>query len=410
MHVTFIFLLLFGIAFAAPINLMFAVPMVAIIVVIFLAIMFMFSNALSSPQLMAWTKSEFREFVAGVLLVIIIFSLFISAEQMSAVLMGEEEATYIDASIGVIDNMLESKTSGYDTAYENIIRVATKIRVGATYSPYVGIPAWYFYITYSASPLSGASIFLMALGSATQGLTNVIFLYEGLSLLIKFFHATVPTIILPLAFAIRLIPFTRRIGNTLIAVSLAAIVLLPFSVIIVGEVNKQLIDYPNVTISDSDMFRLDPHSWSMDFGSMFCSFLPNRFLLAITEYGFGFVCCGWLLLTGYGAAAFPACFELTSEVIYPVIMQVIKIVQTVLTLTWLQWAEMNIGATGGFGYGLWPERVFDILMPFLQNVNNVILVGYIDFVVIAIITISGAKSISTALGGEWYMAGVERLI
>ncbi len=400
-------MLLFGIAFAQPINLMPFVPAVAVIVAIFLATMIMFSQMLASSQLMAWTKSELRELIAGAILVTVIFTLFVTSDQLSIAITGDED--YIDASVGVINNMLENETGGFDTAYRNVIRAATKVRLGATYSPWMTIPVWYFSIMYSTSPLSGMSIMLIALGSATQGLTNVIFLYEGLRLLVRFFHSTVPTIILPLAFSLRLIPFTRRIGNTLIAVSLAAIVLLPLSLVVVGEVNR-IIDYPDVTISN--MRELDAHPWAMELGSVFCGLKPIRFIMSLTEYGFAaIVCLPLLFIPVIGAGLYVACFELTAEVIYPIIMTVMKIAQLVLLVIWLGWAEISVGTAGGFVDSVgWPGKAFGILMPFFENVNNVVLVGYIDLILIGIITISGAKSISTALGGEWYLAGVERLI
>jgi len=399
-------LLLSSISFAAAIDLSFAVPMVAIIVGIFLAIMIMFANALSSPALMAWTKSEIRELIAGVILVAILFSLFITSQELSKAITGQED--YILASANVIENMLGNETSGYDTGYENVIRAATKIRIGATYSPYATIPVWLFSLMYSSSPLSGISIVLISLGQATQGLTNVIFLYEGLRLLILFFHSTIPTIILPLAFAVRLIPFTRRIGNTLIAVSLGAIVLLPLSVLIAGEINS-LINYPDLTISN--MGDLEPHPWPMELGTVFCGLKPIRFMFTLTDYGFAaIICLPLLLIPIVGAGLFSACYTLVSEVVYPIIMTVVKLAQLIILAIWLAWSEISVGVSGGFGSLGWPKDVVNILLPFLENVNNAILVGYVDLVVIAIITISGIKSISTALGGEWYLAGVERLI
>ncbi|NYZ77535.1 hypothetical protein H0O02_04460 [Candidatus Micrarchaeota archaeon] len=406
MQVALTILLLFGIASAAPLDLMPIVPAIALVVAIFLAIMFAFSGMLSSPTMAAWTKSELRELVAGVLLVLIIYSLFVTSRGVSSALTGQED--YIGTSVSVIDNMINNETGGYDTAFKYVIKAATKIRIGASYSPYLTIPIWYFSLMYSTSPLSGVSIMLTALGSATQGLTNVIFIYESLRLLIMFFDATVPSIILPLAFAVRLIPFTRKTGNTLIAVALAAIVLLPFSVILAGEVNK-LIEYPDVTIHN--ISRLDAHPFAMEASSIFCGIKPLRFILTLTDYGFAaLVCLPLLLVPIVGAGLFAACYPLVSEVVYPIIMLVVKLVQLILSVIWIAWAEIEIGTTGGFGGSGWPGKVFDIIMPFLQNVNNVVLVGYLDFILIAIITISGARAISTALGGEWYLAGVERLI
>jgi len=273
MQIVLALLLILGTAFAQT-DFMVAVPGVAIVVGIFLAAMVMFSNMFANPQMLAWTKSEYREFVAAIILIVIIYAIFISPvglKPLTQAITGEEN--YIDASVGVIDNMLYNETSGYDTAYKYIIRAATKVRIGATYSPWLTIPVWIFSLMYSSSPLAGVSIMLIGLGQATQGLTNVIYLYEALRLLIIFSHATVPTIILPLAFALRIIPFTRRMGNTLIAVSLAAIVLLPLSVIIAGEMNN-LIDYPYVVIDDID--DLDAHPWAMELGSIFCGLKPIK--------------------------------------------------------------------------------------------------------------------------------------
>lgn len=402
-----VLLLIMSISFAEPIDLMPVVPGIAFIVAVFLIIMLMLSNMLASTQLMAWTKTEFRELIAGVILVALIFGAFISSQEMTKALTGEDD--YITASEEVIEDMLSNDVHGFDTAYKNIIKAATKIRIGASYSPWITIPVWLFSLMYSTSPLSGISIMLIALGNATQGLTNVIYLYEGILLLIKFFHATVPTILFPLAFAVRLIPFTRRLGNTLIALCIGAVVLLPLSVIVIGEMNN-IIDYPDVRISNID--RLDPDTFAMDFTSAFCGFKSMRFILSLSEYGFAAITCFPLLLIPIvGPGLYSACFTLVSEIVYPLLMLVIKVLQLVLTLLWVGWAEISIGVAGGFGSDVfWPQKVFKILLGFLENVNNVVLIGYIDLVVIAIITISGTRSVSTALGGEWYLAGVERLI
>jgi hypothetical protein len=55
-------------------------------------------------------------------------------------------------------------------------------------------------------------------------------------------------------------------------------------------------------------------------------------------------------------------------------------------------------------------NAYDTVMPFLRDVNSVVFLTYIDLILIAIITISGARSLSSALGGEAYMFGVQRLI
>jgi hypothetical protein len=248
------------------------------------------------------------------------------------------------------------------------------------------------------------------LASATQGVSNVIFLYEGLILLIKFFASTVPVILLPIAFILRLLPPTRKTGNTIIALSLAAIVVLPLSVIIVGEMNKA-IERPKVTVENMD--KLNSKAWAMLTAGIFCQFKPMRAMWGMNEYAFAaLVCLPLLAIFPLGPSLFAACFSTISQLVYPLVTEIIKLVQLVLLLQWLSWAEVAVGQYGGFdpaGKG-WPAQSFPVLMDFLANVNNAVLVGYINTLVITIITISGARSISTALGGDWYLAGVERLI
>jgi hypothetical protein len=321
------------------------------------------------------------------------------------VLSGEYD--YLESAENIIDGMLTDNVHGYDTAYESIIIASTKIRIGATYSPWLTVPVWLFSLMYSSSPLSGMSIMLVALSGATQGLANVIFIYEAMLLLMRYLHVVVPTILLPLAFIVRMIPFTRRLGNTLIAICLGGLVILPFSVIIVGEVNN-IIDYPEVKLTNKQIDKLDSNNFAMDFGSAFCGLKPIRFMLSLNEYGFSALTCLPLLAW---PPAFAACYPIVSEVVYPLVITVLKLAQLGLTIPWLIWAETSTGIYGGFGEDIfWPQKVFDTLLPFIENVNNLVLVGYLNMALIAIITISGTRSISTALGGEWYMAGVERLI
>src|SRR5512143_2611043 len=63
-------------AFAAGTDLAFMVPAVAVIVAISLSLASMLSGMIQDAQLEAWAKTEFRELVAGLVLVAIIIALF----------------------------------------------------------------------------------------------------------------------------------------------------------------------------------------------------------------------------------------------------------------------------------------------------------------------------------------------
>ncbi|NYZ74159.1 hypothetical protein H0O00_03375 [Candidatus Micrarchaeota archaeon] len=392
----FLFLMLPA-AFAAPqkLDLTFAVPLVAVIVAIFLALMGMLSRTISDPRLEAWTKTEIRELLAGVILVVIITAFFIGTEGVTVTLTGKSDP--VGAAVGVIDGLIGK----YDTSYSYIIQAATKIRAAATYAPYTSIPLWYVSITYSTNPLGGVGLMMNPLNAATQGLTNIIYLSEGMRLLLLFLKAVVPPVILPLAMVLRLIPFTRKSGNTLIAVSLAAIVIFPFSVVLAGELNRTLgPDLPDPSIKD--LSELNANPWGMVAVEPLCESVPIRLLLGATDPLFAvMVCSPLLLIIPIGGALFAICWNAVMYVVYPYILTVFQIAMTTVVVLW----ELSLG--GGDSYAM---GVYGQVHPFLTDLNNLILLSYIDFIVIATVTIVAARSLSSALGGEAYMAGIQRLI
>ncbi len=387
--------LLLPVAFAAvqPVDLTFAVPIVAIIVVIFLAASNMLAHTISDPRMEAWAKTELREFVAALILIAIITAAFVSSTGVSVALTGTNN--YITASTGVLDAWIGK----YDSAFGLVIRAASKIRAAATYSPYINVPLWYVSISYSTNPLAGIAILLGTLNLAAQALTNAIFLAEGLRLVIVFLQVVVPKILLPLSFILRLIPFSRKLGNTMIALSIAGIVFLPFSVLLADALNST-IDPIN---PDMDVSKLDANPWAMVVAEPLCESVVVRTILGLTDPLFALVVCLPLIFVPIvGAALFAACYNVVFYVVYPIINVVFQAVMTALLISW----ELKISLES-CGY---PCDVFDTLQPFLAAVNNLVLLTYLDFILIATVTVVGARSLSTALGGEWYMAGIQRLI
>lgn len=379
---------------AQPVDLTFTVPVVAIIVVAGLAFANMMSHSIADPRFEAWVKSEMREFFAGLIIIAIVTGSLIGANGITAALTGN--ADFIGASQAIISGWLGT----YDSAYADIIRAATRIRTAATYSPYLNIPIWYLSINYSTNTLGGIAIMLGPLNQAAAGLTNVVFLSEGLMLLLVFLKIVVPKILLPLAFVVRLIPFSRKLGNTLIAVSVAGIVFLPLSVIVANALNSTI----SIPAPSMDLDELDANPWAMVMAEPLCESVPVRSLLFVTEQIFSAIVCLPLLLTPFTAGLYQApCREpLMHQVVYPLIQLIFQIVNTVLLLIWEIYASVTADAYG--------DAVFDQVFKFLKAVNNLVLVAYLDFVLIGTMTMVMARGLSTALGGEWYIAGVQRLI
>ncbi len=402
LKLTLFFLFLFSlssISNAASVDFTPLVGVTAITVVIFLALTNMLGSAISSPQMSAWVKTEIRELIAAVILIFILYTFFIGSRGITNAITGKGD--YLIAAENVINGILTDPMYGYDRSMYDIMRSATRIRAAATYSPYMSIPLWYVGLTYSTSPLSGAGILFSSLAAATQGLATSIFLYEAVLLLIKFSYTAVPKVLLPIALCLRLIPFTRKGGNTLIAICLAAMVLLPFSVILIGEMHK-VITYPKAYLTSGQLDNLDPGTWAMTVAEPLCQLMPIRVLLSLNDLLFSLVVCAPLLLIPIaGPGLYAACQPLVQNVVYPIIMIVMQVAYDLALLGWI--------AFSGEGKG-YAADAFNVLYPFLGNVNNVVLLGYLDAIIMAVITISGARSISSALGGEWYLSGIQRLV
>ncbi len=391
--------LMLGLSAAAAPDFTPAVPLTAIVVAVFLAIMMMLSTAISSPQLDAWSKNELRELIAGVILAALIYGFFISSTTIASGITGQTD--YLGASQNVINGLLSDSKIGFDRAFHDIIRAGTRVRAAMTYSPYISVPLWYVGLTYSTSPLAGAAPLFTSLSSATTGLANSIFLYEGVLFLLKFSATAVPSVLLPVSLCLRMIPFTRKTGNTLVALCLAVMVLLPFSVIFIGEIHK-VINYPKVSLSNGDLGNLDPGAYAMTVAEPFCKLMPIRVIMSLNDLLFSIVVCLPLAFIPFvGAGLFAACQPLVQYVIYPLLMLVLQVSYDVALASWIAFTGEGSGYT---------DRAFDVLIVFLGNINNAILLSYLDTIVIAIITISGARSISTALGGEWYLAGIQRFV
>jgi hypothetical protein len=387
-------------AFAAQAigDITFMVPAVAVIVAAFLGIMYMIANSTSNPQLEAWTKTEIREYAAALILCAIAFGVFMAAGggNIAGLIGGNgggSGSTYINSTVGVLDSWTGNPSTGYDEAFVQAIRAAAKIRTGATYSPFMSVPIWIVSLSYSTDPLGGMGIVLLPLNMAASGLSNAIYIAEGIRLLIIFSAIVVPPILLPLSLCLRLIPFSRKLGNTMIAVCVAAFILLPASVLIAEGLNDTLgSGRPAPTM---DLNALDADPWAMEVPG--CSAVPVRALLSTTDPVFAaIVCLPTLVIPG----AYAVCYPIAQNIIYPLVTVTFQLANTVVAIAW----EAHLNAAG------YADTVFNTVYPFLSSVNSLVLLAYLDFIMVGAITVAGARSLSAILGGEWYMAGISRLI
>ena len=145
---------------------------------------------------------------------------------------------------------------------------------------------------------------------------------------------------------------------------------------------------------------LDANPWAMVMFEPLCESQAIRVLLSLTDVVFALLVC---LLVIWIPGAYPVCYNVTKEIVYPLINVIFQLVGTAMMISW----ESYFAGAGAEDY---VNAIFGQLHPFFVDVSNLVLIGYLDFILIALVTLAGARSLSAALGGEWYMAGVQRLI
>ncbi|MEW6035825.1 MAG: hypothetical protein AB1529_04390 [Candidatus Micrarchaeota archaeon] len=364
-----------------------ALGVVAVLVVIILAACYMVAESINAQQLKAWVKQELRELIVALILFVAVIGLFHGDKPAVEIISGKSD--YKADALATIDGMITRATD----AYRDMIYAyhAVSMRTGFSTNLVAG---YYVFASTGGVPSSGYSSFMIFFNQATTGLTNTIFIYKALKVLLDFFLAVGDKLIY-LAFIFRIIPFTRQMGNTLIAMVIGAYVIFPFSLFML-DYSHNVITVPSPDLPDSALEALEfviPPGATFICGEWYVRILVGLF----GEIGFALPPCIIVAIATLGAG-FQPCWEILTKVVYPIIMQII------IPITW--------GLMLAFSTFLTPDigEDFDAFLPFLKAINNLVVVTYVDTILVAIITIVGTKSISAALGGEYLMPGIQRLV
>lgn len=370
-----------------------ALPATAIIVVTILAILYMAAKVLSLPQLDSWVRLEIREVVVAAILIVAVETIFFAEKNVTQILTGNEG--YIDVARSHLDGILQI----HKTAFNSMIMAGSKITALAGHSYNMPIPAWFFSFSYGITPSAGFSALLSPITVAAQGAANAMFIYKTMAVVLEFFNAVIPTVILPLGFILRIIPFSRQLGNTLIALAIGAFVMYPFSIIIVMTAHT----LPGFAFPEPKLTSREIAQLSVKIPFPMKEMCENEFARGFTlfnEVGWGITLATLFSIpcvVGY-AACWSAWYPIIAYIYYPLVTTAFQVTMGYEIITGDKDNQRD------------PGDLFDIVHGFLKDVNNLIVISYVDVLLVAIITVVGTKSISSAIGGESYLMGVQRLI
>ncbi|MEW6528490.1 MAG: hypothetical protein AB1391_01230 [Candidatus Micrarchaeota archaeon] len=387
------------------------VPIGGLLAVFIIAIFYMASQFLQNPQLEAWTKNELKELmIAGITISIVYVAMSVSTGELLGTITGYADKSDLISGI-------ETKFNEFENAllndYNHLIKASNRFGMLSSYT-YSQSAGFIIMFGKTDAPLLGAGGMMQSLSILASSASNGILIYEAMKIFLKFFFDTSINYLLPIAFVFRMLPFTRKIGGTLIALALAGVFIFPFSMVLAATVHDSVgVTHSQMTSPDFEKItlKLDNRITEM------CTDSTLRLLVSLSEYGWWAMICPiycsiFAAACGPGApACFAACIPPTpggicfSSYVYPLynyIQTAYSIASSIALVTSARNVVPNVESSG---------VIFDILTnKLIVPVSVAASLPLMEVVLVGALTVVGARSLSSALGGDIAISGLERLI
>ncbi len=383
-----------------------------LIIVMFISILVvamsaMIGEALQSPSISAWSKEQLREVAAGIVLVVLIWGATAGSSTMiSAMFLHTGEGITDVPQLG--EAALEPHIEYMETLYLKVADAYQAVGLLQGLSYFASMGGFWIYGGQGNSPYFGATVLMGPLSAAANNLTIQILTFRLIQVFCEYISEVFPAFVLPIALAFRIFPFTRKMGNTLIAISLGAIFIFPMSLMFVNEF-WHAADWTYK--SDALNTNFDFDNMELDQGMMdgllstiefICGSVALRTFLTLGEiiWSLLFALIAAIpCLTGY-AACFTFYFQFFFWELWPLLATFIQLTIGGIVLTAIN-GDLASGASPGL------ENIPQILLPAVMEATGF---SIISLLLVAMITITGIKSISVALGGEYILYGVSRFV
>ncbi len=365
----------------------FCLPIIVLISVFVIAFGFMLAGILNNPQFDAKVKEEMRVTITGILLLIFVVGIFTSINAFIKTYTGYEDVGTLS---GFVLEKFENKTKFLFVEYSTVL---TRIGQYAGLSYHVSIPIAVYQVNIGEAPFTG----LGSVSSSLHGIGNVLsifyFALVSLKIVIPFAAWISKDYLLPIAFAFRLMPGTRKIGATLIALALSAAIALPAAVVVVGDLLDSAVSMPHyAAIEMKSMHSRMPDPMRMSVIPPIVCSPAFQAIAQPTDQVYDWAICTPLSWVG---VPYPIC-ELVVDFAYNIVFTIAAILQFYQIIGLTFWVDTL-------------AEVFDPLMDFfIPAVVELSTTLTIFLVSITLIVVSAYRSISVALGGEFFMYGFSR--
>jgi hypothetical protein len=374
----------------------------------FLGLAYMAAKLFELQMLDAWVRVELGELMKSVVIAVFCIALIGSVNMASQFLSGN--------SGNVIVNAQDSMKMLYGDAralYMNLALVYFNVAKITGYSYTAGTSSLiYFTISYSAAPGSGLSPLLAEVGQALDAVASYMMLASAQAAFLQFF-STAAVVMLPIGIFLRSFSFTRRLGGTLLAATIAAAVVYPSSVQLSNEIYKTF--RPDLQASTANVTV--PEAGNPPMTSVVCSQLMKTFVqspipLIGGENGWHIVVCAPLCAiiaaaSGPGfAAAFTSCYQFACKYIIKAIFAIVKAIFPIILYAAV-FITMDLGTKPDVLIDDYFTPISEYALP---TVAKFTVISLFTFLIPIIITLALLRALAISFGGEAQLYGLSKLV
>ena len=375
----------------------------------FLGLAYMASQLFRVQVLEAWVRIELGELVKSMIIAVFCVALIATVNAAAQFLSGESGATDV---LSAAQQFMAALYSDGHALYSKLAIAYFNVAKVASYSYTAGTSlGGYATISYSSSPASGMSPLVGEVGAALDSVANYMLLASAQAAFLKFF-GTAALVMLPVGIFLRSFSFTRRLGATLLAATIASSVIYPAAVLMSQQVYDTFAPemkglgpggtgtpFENVRVKDAE----NPPA-----SSVVCNTFMQYFVQSPIPFLGGEI--GWWIVVGtpiclFSMGAFVACMS----AVYNIISMIFMIVKALFPI--LLFAAVFVTMENGTKPDKLLEGYYEPLRDYaLPTVAKFSMLSLVTFLIPIIITLSLLRNLAAAFGGEAQLYGLSKLV
>ncbi len=363
-------------------------------------LVYMIGKLLDNPYIVSYSHTILSEWVLGITVGLAVIILFIASDNIGGTGHGlmDEARRVLDLRYQEIKTMYFALGRAYFTLSKY---------TGFSYSRVLGLPVinWLYTEFRSGAPGAGLAPLNSQLYSASAKMSQIMLIVMGERILLDYISVVVPMLFLPLGIMFYFLPPTRRVGGSLLALSISTYILFPITILLYDSLSHAIENGTGYNIH-SQATNVERVAGQADPGDIpYGPMIANPLLVPLAQLGdLGFAImtctpiCAALSIVGVPFSACWAACKPIAELVYIV---------AVPGFQWIAGSALEGHLDVESNVGPLFHMTVDTILP---TVGFIWLETIIGFIIVASVVVISTRSISQSIGGFVGLPGLTRLI